>query len=248
MKFDYVVSNPPFKLDFSDFRNQLDTRANQQRFFAGIPNVPKKAKDKMAIYLLFLQHIIFSLKDDGRAAVVVPTGFVTAQTGIAYTIRKHLVYEKMLSGVVMMPSNIFATTGTNVSILFLDLTNQDEVLLVDASKLGEKIKEGKNQKTVLQPQEEQLIIETFNSKETIENFSVSALYLEIEAKNYSLNAGQYFDVKIEYQEITKDEFTEKIADFRSHVSGLFTESRNLEDQIDNLVSNLGLEERSDNES
>src|SRR5439155_8526882 len=55
-KFDYIVCNPPFKLDFSDFRDQLDTKANAKRFFAGIPKIPKKAKDKMAIYLLFLQH------------------------------------------------------------------------------------------------------------------------------------------------------------------------------------------------
>ena len=85
-KFDYIVSNPPFKLDFSDFRDQLDTKANQQRFFAGIPKVPTKSKDKMAIYLLFLQHIIHSFDKNGRAAIVVPTGFITAQSGIEKSI------------------------------------------------------------------------------------------------------------------------------------------------------------------
>ena len=77
-KFDFIVSNPPFKLDFSDFRDQLDSKANQQRFFAGIPKVLAKKKDGMAIYLLFLQHIIHSLAKNGRAAVVVPTGFITS--------------------------------------------------------------------------------------------------------------------------------------------------------------------------
>ena len=57
--FDFIVSNPPFKLDFSDWRDQLDTKTNKERFFAGVPKVPAKAKDKMAIYQLFLQHIIF---------------------------------------------------------------------------------------------------------------------------------------------------------------------------------------------
>lgn len=60
-RFDYIVSNPPFKLDFSGFRDELDSKENKQRFFAGIPKVPKAAKDKMAIYQLFLQHIIHSL-------------------------------------------------------------------------------------------------------------------------------------------------------------------------------------------
>ena len=80
MKFDFIVSNPPFKLDFSDFRNDLDTKQNHERFFAGIPNISPTSKDKMAIYLLFIQHIIFSLSPKGKAAVVVPTGFLTAQS------------------------------------------------------------------------------------------------------------------------------------------------------------------------
>ena len=138
-KFDYIVSNPPFKLDFSDFRGNLDSKANKTRFFAGIPNIPNKDVDKMAIYLCFIQHIIYSLNDKGKAAIVVPTGFITAQSGIELKIRKHLIDNKMLKGLVSMPSNIFATTGTNVSVLFIDKENSTgEVLLMDASKFGTK--------------------------------------------------------------------------------------------------------------
>ncbi|MGB4882800.1 MAG: class I SAM-dependent DNA methyltransferase, partial [Neisseria sp.] len=195
-RFDYIVSNPPFKLDFSDFRDDLDSKENKERFFAGLPNVPNKNKAGMSIYQLFLQHIIHSLKPGGKAAVVVPTGFITAQSGIDKRIRQKLVDEKMLAGVVSMPSNIFATTGTNVSILFIDDSNDGDVVLVDASNLGEKVKDGKNQKTVLTPEEEQQIIDVFNTKRTVEDLSVAVSYDEIEAKNYSLSAGQYFDVKI----------------------------------------------------
>lgn len=163
-RFDFIVSNPPFKLDFSDYRDDLDSKANHTRFFAGIPNIPKKAKDKMAIYSLFLQHIIHSLSAKGKAAVVVPTGFITAQTGIDKKIRTHMVENKILRGVVSMPSNIFATTGTNVSIQFLDTQNKGDVVLIDASNLGTKVKDGKNQKTVLSETEEQQIIDTFNNK------------------------------------------------------------------------------------
>ena len=92
---------------------------------------------------------MFSLKEGGKAAVVVPTGFITAQSGIDKKIRQELVKRKMLAGVVSMPSNIFATTGTNVSIVFLDKSNKENVVLIDASNLGTKVKEGKNQKTVL---------------------------------------------------------------------------------------------------
>lgn len=237
-KFDYIVSNPPFKLDFSDFRNELDTKENQKRFFAGIPNVPKAAKEKMAIYQLFLQHIIYSLKSHGKAAVVVPTGFITAQSGIDKGIRQHLVDNKMLAGVVSMPSNIFATTGTNVSIVFLDASNKGDVILIDASNLGEKVKDGKNQKTVLSPAEEQRIIDAFNSKEAQEDFSVVVSYSDIATKNYSLSAGQYFDVKIDYVDISPKAFAQKIQRFTENLEGMFAESHKLEKEIKKQLAGL----------
>lgn len=240
-RFDYIVSNPPFKMDFSDFRDDLDTKENQQRFFAGLPKIKAKARDKMEIYQLFLQHIIFSLKPGGKAAVVVPTGFITAQSGIDKGIREHLVSNKMLAGVVSMPSNIFATTGTNVSILFIDASNKEKVVLIDASNLGEKVKDGKNQKTVLTEEEEQRICEVFNNKWTEDDFSVVVSYDEIVAKNYSFSAGQYFDVKIEYSDITPEQFTAKMKGFTDNLESLFSQSRELEAEIKKQLAGLKYE-------
>ena len=236
--FDYVVANPPFKLDFSDFRDELDKKENSDRFFAGIPKVPPKKKASMAIYLAFLQHIIFSLKPEGKAAVVVPTGFITAQSSIPKKIRQKLVDERMLRGVVSMPSNIFATTGTNVSILFIDKANKEDVVLIDASALGEKIKEGKNQKTLLSANDEKQIIDTFCKKEVIDDFSVVVSYEDIEAKNYSMSAGQYFEVKIEYVDITQKEFDTKMEGFTRNLENLFSESSDLEKEIKKQLSGL----------
>lgn len=241
-KFDYIVSNPPFKMDFSDFRNELDVKEHQVRFFAGVPKVPQKAVDKMAIYQLFLQHIIYSLKPGGKAAVVVPTGFITSQSGIDKKIRLHLVDEKMLAGVVSMPSNIFATTGTNVSILFIDDANKNGVVLIDASNLGTKVKDGKNQKTLLSEEEEDRIIATFNRKEAVDDFSVVVGYDEIAAKNYSLSAGQYFEVKIEYVDLTPEEFAEKMQSFSSNLDKLFKESAGLEREIRKQLAGLRYEQ------
>ncbi|WP_230126893.1 HsdM family class I SAM-dependent methyltransferase [Citrobacter freundii] len=240
-RFDYIVSNPPFKMDFSDFRDDLDTKENQQRFFAGLPKIKAKARDKMEIYQLFLQHIIFSLKSGGKAAVVVPTGFITAQSGIDKGIREHLVSNKMLAGVVSMPSNIFATTGTNVSILFIDASNKEKVVLIDASNLGEKVKDGKNQKTVLTEEEEQRICEVFNNKWTEDDFSVVVSYDEIMAKNYSFSAGQYFDVKIEYSDITPEQFAAKMKGFTDNLESLFGQSRELEAEIKKGLAGLKYE-------
>jgi type I restriction enzyme M protein len=240
-KFDFIVSNPPFKLDFSDYVADLDTKENHDRFFAGLPNVPNKDKNSMAIYPLFIQHIMFSLSYKGKAAVVVPTGFITAQGGIEKRIREKMVEDKMLRGVISMPSNIFATTGTNVSILFLDNSNKKgDIVLMDASKLGETIKEGKNQRTVLKTEEEDLIIKSFNKHETIEDFTVVVSYEQLKEKGYSFSAGQYFDVKIEYENITPKAFENKMNSFKSNLNTLFSESSNLEKEIKKQLDKLHL--------
>ena len=241
-KFDFIVSNPPFKLDFSDYVADLDSKENKDRFFAGLPNVPNKDKDKMAIYPLFIQHIMYSLATKGKAAVVVPTGFITAQSGIERKIREKMVEDKMLRGVISMPSNIFATTGTNVSILFLDNANKKgDIVLMDASKFGTTVKEGKNQKTLLSPQEEDRIINAFNKHEAIEDFTVVVSYEDIKAKNYSFSAGQYFDVRIEYTDITPKDFVEKMDGFKNSLGLLFTESKILEKEIKNQLEGLKYE-------
>ena len=233
MKFDYIVSNPPFNVDFSDNRDTLAGENYKERFWAGVPKVPNKDKDKMAIYQMFLQHIIYSLKEDGKAAVVVPTGFLTAGTGIPKSMREYIIKERMLRGVISMPSNIFATTGTNVSILFLDRANKDgKVLLMDASKLGHKEKvDGKNQRTVLEPEEIQDIIGTFINGEEKDDFSVLVDYEQIEQKKLSFSAGQYFEVKIEYVELTPEEFDANMNDYTVELQNLFAEGNKLQQEI-----------------
>jgi type I restriction enzyme M protein len=241
-QFDFIVSNPPFKLDFSDYVADLDTKENHDRFFAGVPNVPKAKKEGMAIYPLFIQHIMYSLSAKGKAAIVVPTGFITAQSGIERKIRERLVEQKMLRGVISMPSNIFATTGTNVSILFIDNANKKgDIVLMDASKLGTTVKEGKNQKTLLSAEEEQKIINTFNQHEAVEDFTVVVSYDQIKEKNYSFSAGQYFEVKIEYTDISPAEFEAKMNAFKANLDSLFAESKTLEKEIQQQLNGLKYE-------
>ncbi len=241
-EFDYIVSNPPFKTDFSEYRNELADDKLRERFFAGVPKVPNKDKDKMAIYLMFIQHIIYSLSKKGKAAIVVPTGFLTAQSGIEKAIREKLVEEEMIKGVVSMPSNIFATTGTNVSVLFIDKANKGgKVLLLDASKLGDKVKDGKNQRTVLREDEIEKIVETFTKQKVIDDFSVEVTYAQLREKHCSFSAGQYFEIKIEYVELTQDEFNSKIKEFSNNLEKYFSKGKELEDEIKQQLEELKYE-------
>lgn len=232
-QFDYVVSNPPFKMDFSETREDIATQT--ARFWAGVPSVPNKKKESMAIYTCFIQHVINSLKKTGKGAIVVPTGFITAKSGVEGKVLKHIIDNHIVYGCISMPSNVFATTGTNVSVLFFDNAKKnDKVVLIDASKMGEDYQEGNNKKKRLRTEEIDKIVDTFNKKEALDDFSVVVSYEELQEK-YSLSAGQYFDIKIEYVEMTENEFNEKIKGYKQQLNELFAKNDELEKKIkDNL--------------
>lgn len=236
-QFDFVVSNPPFRMDFSGTREKI--AAQPARFWAGVPNVPAKKKEFMAIYTCFIQHVINSLKANGRGAIVIPTGFITAKSGIENKILKRIVEERWVYGCVSMPSDVFANTGTNVSVLFFDKSaSAEKVVLIDASKLGEEYKEGNNQKKRLRDFEIEQIVSTFREAKAVDDFSVCVSYDEIKEKGYSLSAGQYFDIKIDYVDITEEEFNQRMADYQKTLSEQFAESRRLEEEIMKQLSAL----------
>lgn len=239
-KFDFVVSNPPFKLDFPDDRETL--AADTFRFWAGVPNAPTKIdpnKPKMAIYTCFIQHVLNSLKSTGRGAIVIPTGFITAKSGVENRVLKRIVDEHWVYGCVSMPSNVFATTGTNVSVLFFDKSaTTEKVILIDASKLGEEYKDGNNQKKRLRDFEIDQIVNTFRDKKAVDDFSVAVTYDEIKEKGYSLSAGQYFDIKIDYVDITEEEFNRRMSEYRSTLTKQFAESHRLEEEIMKQLDSL----------
>lgn len=245
-QFDFIVSNPPFKVDFPDTHRNVASQT--ARFWAGVPNVPKKIdpkKPKMAIYTCFLQHVINSLKPGGKAAVVVPTGFITAKSSIEGRILQHIVTQHIVYGCISMPSNVFATTGTNVSVLFLHKPQQGEtgyekVTLIDASKMGEEYKEGNNQKRRLLPHEIDKIVTTFANQKAVDDFSVAVTYEELIEKGCFLSAGQYFDVKSEYIDITAEEFENRIKNYNETLSEQFQKSHKLEDAIMEQLKSLRL--------
>jgi type I restriction enzyme M protein len=240
-QFDFIVSNPPFTVDFSA---DVETMKSDKygRFFAGIPNVPKDKK-KMPIYLMFLQHILMSLKNDGKAAIVVPAGFLTAtnrSSKIAYAIRKEIIDNNWLKGVISMPSNIFATTGTSVALIFIDKSRLEdaEVILMDASKLGEKISLEDGQRTILSNYDTKKIIDTFQDGKAIEDFSVIVNNSDIEQNSYSFSAGQYFDVKMMYEELTANEFDEAIANHLNVLEEMFLSGVKLQKEIIKQVKRI----------
>lgn len=239
--FDFIVSNPPFNMDFSA-DVEIMKADKYSRFFAGVPNVPQTKKEKMAIYQGFLQHIIASLNEKGKAAIVVPSGFLTAQTGIGKKIRQRLIDENWLEGAISMPSNIFATTGTNVGLLFINKGKTDDKLFfMDASGLGHKEKIDDNQRTVLSEEETNKIIESFKNRVEIDRFSILVDKKDVVKRKYSIYAGQYFPVNIEYVKITTEEFNQQMSTYANNLNDCFTKAKSLEENIRKRLEDLRYE-------
>lgn len=223
-QFDFVVSNPPFNMDFSDLRSNI--AAMPARFWAGVPAVPKKKKDSMAIYLCFIQHVINSLKSNGRGAIVVPSGFLTDTGKIQSEIRNHLISNRYLSTVIQMPTNVFANTNTSVSVIFVDKSKTHEkVMFVDASRLGETVKVEDISKTVFSEEDEEAIIDAVIGRVSIPEFSVEVTIDEIQSNGNLIKPGLYFKMnypKLKEHTLSLNEAVEK---FNQKKCGLIREMR-----------------------
>lgn len=229
--FDIIVSNPPFNMDFSNDVKVLEGD-KYDRFFAGIPNVPEKKKESMAIYQMFLQHIIKSLNAKGRAAVVVPTGFISKTDKISKGIRQKLIDNNWLKGVISLPSNFFATTGTNVSLVIIDKKKSDDkVFLIDASSMGEKVSLEDGQRTLLSNEDIDKIVDYFQNRKEDNGFSVLVSNDQIKDNLYSFSAGQYFAARVTFVEISKDDFDRKMDIFSSKIMKYFEVNKELKKDL-----------------
>ena len=107
--------------------------------------------------------------------------------------------------------------------------------------LVKREKREKNQKTVLRPDEVKKIEDTFIKQDVVEDFSVSVTYGQIAEKNYSLSAGQYFEVKIEFVELSQEDFEKRMLAYSSRLDKLFAEGKSLEDEIKKRLGELRYE-------
>ena len=109
--------------------------------------------------------------------------------------------------------------------------NKEDAVLIDASKFGTNIKEGKSQKTVLSAKEEKQIIDAFTSKSAIDDFTVVVTKEQIMVKNYSFSAGQYFEIKIVHIDISPEEFEKRMAERKQKLKEYFEQGKKLEKEI-----------------
>jgi type I restriction enzyme M protein len=109
---------------------------------------------------------------------------------------------------------------------------------MDASSLGETSKEGKYKKTSLSDKEEKSIVETFRRHEEIDGFTTVVSYEQIRSKDYSLSAGQYFQVKNNFVDISPDQFNALLLKEQSELSALFSTSQELDSKITKILATI----------
>ena len=199
--FDYIVSNPPFKTDFSFIRDDLDKSG---RFPWGVPVVPVKNNEAMSIYLCFIQHVLQALAPDGKAAIVVPLNFLSTMGAIETAIRRYITENRMIQGILVMPKNTFANTGTKVAIMFLDRSGCDTVAFMDVSEKGHLEKRGNVKRTVLGDDVADDIVKRFLAK------TDCAVPIErVNETDCSFLPGRYMDLFADRASIGEKEWEEK---------------------------------------
>lgn len=195
-----MLSNPPFSLKNWTDGLSIDPKSKQvindsfNRFEDGTP--PEKNGD-----FAFLLHIIKSLKDTGKGAVILPHG-VLFRGNAEGVIRKNLLLKGYIKGVIGLAPNLFYGTSIPACVIVLDKENaraRKGVFLIDASKDFKK----DGNKNRLRDQDVQKMIDTFNAYKEIPYYSKMVSLEEISANDYNLNIARYIAAK---QELEKDLF------------------------------------------
>lgn len=199
-KFDRVVANPMWNQP--GFNEELYTNDAYQRFPAGNPG--GKADWGWA------QHILSSLKDNGRAAIVLDTGAASRGSGNANTnkekeVRKWFVDHDLIEGVLYLPENLFYNTTAPGIVIFINKNKpaelKDKIFLVNASK---EFVKGDPKNYVSDKQIEE-IAETYLSKKEVEGFSQFIGKEEIARNDYNISPSRYIhNGAIEEYELIED--------------------------------------------
>jgi type I restriction enzyme M protein len=179
--FEVVVANPPFSL--AKWGAEGAKKDRFKRYWRGVP--PKSKGD-----YAFISHMIETMDTvQGRVGVVVPHG-VLFRGSSEGRIRKQLIEENLLDGVIGLPANLFFGTGIPAALLIFKRDKKDDsVIFIEASREFEK---GSKQNK-LRPQDIDKILATYRERQPIEKYAHVAERAEMAENDYNLNIPRYVD-------------------------------------------------------
>ena len=232
LKADFIMANPPFNL--SDWG--ADKLEKDVRWKFGIPPAGNAN-------FAWMQHMIHHLSPTGRIGLVLANGALSSQTGGEGVIRQNIVEVDLVEGIIALPSQLFYSTGIPVSLWFLSRNKQQagKVLFIDARNMGTMVTRAVRE---LQQDDITKIASTFEAfrNGTLEDekgFCAVKTLQDIAAQDFILTPGRY--VGIAEQEDDGEPFAEKMQRLTSELSGLFTESHRLEDEVKKQLKTIGFE-------
>lgn len=202
-EFDAIVANPPFSLRWEP----NDTLAEDFRFKSyGL--APKSAAD-----FAFLLHGFHFLKQNGTMAIILPHG-VLFRSGAEEKIRTKLLTENSIDTIIGLPANLFYSTGIPVCILVLKkCKKQDDILFINASEHFEKEK----RQNTLNEKHINRIVETYQYRRDIEQYSRKVSMEEIKRNGYNLNISRYVSTSQEEIKINLSEVNTKLASINKRI-------------------------------
>lgn len=204
MKFDRIVSNPPFSLDkwgAEDLTSDI-----YGRFEMGLP--PKSKGD-----YAFISHILASLNENGTAGIILPHGvlFRAASEG---KIRKQIIENNWLDAVIGLPENLFFGTGIPACILVFKKNKDDNnVVFIDGSNEYDK---GKNQ-NVLRDEDIEKIVTTYNNRKEVEKYCHIASFDEIKENDFNLNIPRYIYTFEEEEKVDMNSLKDEIRNIENEI-------------------------------
>lgn len=232
MKADYILANPPFNLS----NWGADKLADDIRWKYGIPPTGNAN-------FAWMQHMIHHLSAKGRLGMVLANGSLSSQSGSEGEIRKKIIEDDLVEGIVAMPPQLFYTTQIPVSLWFLNRAKKQpgKTLFIDARNMGTMISRRLREMT---DDDIAKIADTFIDFEegTLADeagFCAIASTEEIAKQDYILTPGRY--VGLAEQEEDGEPFEEKMTRLTGELSELFTQSHKLEDEIRRRLGAIGYE-------
>lgn len=231
-KFDFIMANPPFNLS----NWGADHLKDDVRWRYGMP--PSGNAN-----FAWIQHMIHHLAPYGKIGLVLANGALSSQTSCEGEIRKNIVEDDLVEGIIAMPTQLFYSVTIPVTLWFITKNKKQKgkTLFIDARKMGYMVDRKHRDFTDEDISKLAKTFEDFQNGtlEDVKGFCAVVDTKDIERQDYILTPGRY--VGIEEQEDDGEPFDEKMKRLTSELSTMFEKSRELEDEIRKKLGAIGYE-------
>ena len=232
LKADFILANPPFNLsDWNDGSLNDDPRWKY--------GLPPSGNANFA----WLQHMIYHLAPNGKIGMVLANGSLSSQSGGEGDIRRKIVEDDLVEGIIAMPTQLFYTTQIPVSLWFLSRNKKQKgkTLFIDARNMGTMVTRRLREMT---DEDIAKIAATFvafdeGKLEDVKGYCAAVSTEDIAKHDYILTPGRY--VGIEEQEENGEPFEKKMARLTGELSEMFKRSHELEGEIRKRLGAIGFD-------